>query len=124
MNGKKSRLARAEAYKRAENRWAEGEKQVFSGFKGFFRKLFRRKKWLDLIGKWYARNLKADVKAIASYITSGQAEIDYRDRRRLAHVQRKAAHQRQLEYLARQREKIQKEAQNADQEKRSLDSGS
>jgi hypothetical protein len=98
MSAKRSRMARAEAYKLSSDLWKGGEKQVFSGPKGFFRKLFRKKKWLDIIARWYKSNLNRRAKTIAEYIRSGDAEKDFRERGAFAHIQRKAYFKRMREH--------------------------
>lgn len=66
MNGKQARRARALAMGEAKRRhlWQEGRGYLFSGFRGFLRKLAakispkKKAEYDTLIGRWYRRNVK------------------------------------------------------------------
>jgi hypothetical protein len=101
VSAKSSRRARAVAFSEAQRLalWAKGEAEAFRGLKGIFRRLFKRSRWHDLVGRWYKSNLKRFAKEAARYLRSGQDAIDYADRRRFARAQRKAAIKRRKEKL-------------------------
>jgi hypothetical protein len=93
MNGKQAKRCRAKAYRYAQEHdlWHKGEEQVFSGFKGFFRKLIKpwRIAWLDRVSLWYKRNLKSLARQAYAWLHSGgPAEAEYLARKR-ARVNRK-----------------------------------
>jgi hypothetical protein len=70
MNGKQAKRCRVAAWQYADSHglWHKGESQVFTGLRGFFRKLFRRQKWTDAIGRWYKSNLKSLSRQAYAYI--------------------------------------------------------
>ena len=105
MSSKQSRRFRAAAYAEAQRLglWKKGETQVFGGFQGFFRRLFARRRWTGIVGRWYKSNLKRFAKLAANYVHSGQDQKDFLERRRFDKVRRRLAIKRNREALERRK---------------------
>ena len=105
MSAKSSRRARAVAYSEAQRLglWQRGEAEAYHGFKGFFRRLFARRRWTDIVGKWHKSNLKRFAKLAANYVHSGQDKKDFLERRRFDKVRRRLEIKRNREAMERRK---------------------
>lgn len=103
MSGKQSRRARALAHAEAERSgiWKKDEASVFAKW---WRRLLAflfprlRRRYLDAVGRWYKRTLKAWQKIAYEHRPgSRQGEIDAAEARSLARAQRISRRRRMIE---------------------------
>ena len=94
MNGKQAKRARSAANAEAQRRglWKKGEADIYAKW---WRKLFAaiflplRRKYSDIIGRWYKRTLKDWSRQVYAFAhNGGKEEAEYLERKR-ARINRK-----------------------------------